>query len=205
MFNSLKNIDSAFRRIRATAIIAMMLVVIASMYCVFVAYRVASAATSKVYILSSGKALEAFAADRKENLPVEAKDHIKTFHQYFFTLSPDDQFIRAQATKAFYLADGSAKRIYDDLEEKGYYAGIVSGNVNQGIEVDSIELATNNYPFHFRCYATQRITRSTSVVTRLLLTEGELRNVPRSENNAHGFLIEKFTVVDNRDLKIEQR
>jgi conjugative transposon TraK protein len=205
MFTSLKNIDTAFRRVRLHSIIAMMLVVMGSGYCVFLSYRIAAASSSRVYILSSGKALEAFAADRKENIPVEAKDHIKTFHQYFFTLSPDDQFIRAQATKAFYLADGSAKRIYDDLEEKGYYGGIISGNVSQDIRIDSIALGMTEYPFHFRCYATQLITRSTSIVSRLLVTEGQLRNIPRSENNAHGFLIEKLVVIDNRDLKVEQR
>ena len=41
------------------------------------------------------KALEAIAADRKDNIPVEARDNIKMFHQDFFTLDPDDKVIQA--------------------------------------------------------------------------------------------------------------
>jgi hypothetical protein len=32
-----------------------------------------------------------------------------------------------------------------------------------------------------------------------------LRNTGRSDNNPHGFLIEKWTILDNSDLKVEAR
>ena len=162
-------------------------------------------AGDRVYILSSGKALEAFAADRKENLPVEARDHVKTFHEYFFTLDPDERVIQANTTRALYLADGSAKRVYDNLKESSYYAGIIAGNISQAVSIDSIQLDMKLYPFYFRCYATQKITRTTTIVTRSLVTEGYLRNVSRSDNNPHGFLIERWTILENKDLKVENR
>ena len=126
----------------------------------------------RVYVLTSGKVLEALASDRKENIPVEARDHIRSFHEYFFTLAPDEKVINANISRAFYLADGSAKRLYDNLKENGFYAGIISGNISQEIGVDSITLDTKTYPFYFRCRATQRIIRTTSLVTRELVTEG---------------------------------
>jgi hypothetical protein len=43
------------------------------------------------------------------------------------------------------------------------------------------------------------------VVTRDLVTEGWLREVNRSDNNPHGFLIERWAIIENRDLKVEQR
>lgn len=159
----------------------------------------------KVYILSNGKALEAFAADRKENIPVEARDHVKTFHSLFFTLDPDDKAITATIKKALYLGDGSVKRVYDDLKETGYYSALISGNVNQTITIDSVVVNINDYPYQFRCYSTQQITRPTSITTRSLTTEGALRNVGRSDNNPHGFLIEKWATIENRDLKTELR
>jgi hypothetical protein len=37
------------------------------------------------------------------------------------------------------------------------------------------------------------------------VTEGWLRNTSRSDNNPHGFLIERWAILDNRDLKVEGR
>jgi conjugative transposon TraK protein len=159
----------------------------------------------RIYILANGKALEAFAADRKDNIPVEARDHIKMFHQYFFTLDPDEKVIETNTLKALYLADASAKRMYDNLKENGYYANIISGNISQEVTLDSIRVDINQYPYYFRCYATEKIIRATSVVTRDLITQGYLRNVARSDNNSHGFLIERFETIENKDLKIENR
>jgi hypothetical protein len=64
---------------------------------------------------------------------------------------------------------------------------------------------TKNYPYYFKCFCKQKIIRPTTIVTRNLLTEGYLRNVERSDNNPHGFLIEKWKILDNKDLKIENR
>ncbi len=176
--------------------------------CCFVmskSYELTSKAGSKIYILANGKALEAIAADRKDNIPVEAKDHIKSFHQYFFTLDPDDKVIQQNITKALYLADASAKRAYDNLKESGYYSSVIAGNISQQISIDSISLDINQYPYSFRCYATERIIRSTSIVNRNLLTTGYLRNVSRSDNNSHGFLIERWETLENKDIKTENR
>jgi conjugative transposon TraK protein len=174
----------------------------------FVVYElklVVTQSQSKVFVLASGKALEAIASDRKDNIPVEAKDHIKVFHQDFFSLDPDEKVIEENVTRALYLADGSAKRMYDNLKESGYYANIISGNVSQESVVDSVTLDMGAYPYYFRCYATQKIVRTTSIATRDLVTEGYLRAVNRSDNNPHGFLIERWNIVDNKDLKIETR
>jgi conjugative transposon TraK protein len=149
--------------------------------------------------------LEAFASDRKENIPVEARDHIRAFHQHFFSLDPDEKVITANLTRALYLADGSAKRLYDNLREAGYYAGIISGNISQQITVDSIALDMDAYPWYFRCYARQQIIRPTSIVTRNLVTEGWLRSISRSDNNPHGFLIERWNTMENKDLTVQKR
>lgn len=201
----MKNIDSAFRYVRG---FTMLIIAGCVVICCFVVYRsfnLVSQMQGKIYILANGKALEAFSSERKENVPVEARDHVKTFHQLFFTLDPDEKSINAGVTKALYFADGSAKRIYDDLKENGYYAGLISGNINQTITIDSVTIDVNQYPYRFRCYATQIIIRPTSMTTRSLVTEGALRNVSRSDNNPHGFLIERWNTIENRDIKTVNR
>lgn len=201
----MKNIDRAFQHVRVFTIAVVIVSGGINGYAIYKMGQVMRQTSDRIYILSSGKALEAFAADRKENIPVEGRDHVKTFHTCFFTLDPDDRVIQANVTKALYLADGSAKRVYDNLRESNYYANIISGNISQEITIDSVQLDTRSYPFYFRCYAIQKIIRATTIVTRDLLTEGYLRNVTRSDNNPHGFLIERWSILENRDLKVENR
>lgn len=205
MFKKMKNIDTAFRHVRGFTMLVIVCCVSISCFALFKSFRLVSQMQGKVYILANGKALEAYASDRKDNIPVEAKDHVKTFHQLFFTLDPDDKVIKTNLTKALYLADASAKREYDNLKENGYYSGIISGNISQTINVDSISIDIDQYPYRFRCYATQRIIRTTSIVSRSLITEGALRNVSRSDNNPHGFLIERWNTLENMNLKTENR
>ena len=205
MFSKMKNIDTAFRYVRGFTMLVIIGCVILCCFALYKSFSLVSQMQDKVYILANGKALEAFSSNRKDNIPVEAKDHVKTFHSLFFSLDPDDKVIQINVTKALYLADDSAKRVYDDLKENGYYSGIISGNVSQTIAVDSVTININEYPYQFRCYATQNIIRPTSIAYRSLITEGNLRNVSRSDNNPHGFLIERWNTIENRDLSSKNR
>ncbi|WP_281631542.1 conjugative transposon protein TraK [Flavobacterium luteolum] len=205
MFTKMKNIDSAFRYVRGFTMMVIVGCISICCYTVYKSFKTVGQMQDKVYILANGKALEAFASERKDNIPVEARDHVKTFHMNFFTLDPDDKVIKTNITKALYLADDSAKRIYDDLKENNFYSGIISGNISQTIQIDSVSIDTKEYPFRFKCYARQNIVRTTSVLKRSLITEGTLRNVSRSDNNPHGFLIERFYTLENKDLAVENR
>ena len=205
MFSKMKNIDTAFRHVRGFTMLVVSGSVILSCFALYKSFSLVSQMQNKVYILANGKALEAYASNRKDNIPVEARDHVRAFHKLFFTLDPDDKVIKTNVTKALYLADDSAKRTYDDLKENGYYSGIISGNISQTLQVDSVTVDINKYPYHFRCYATQSIIRTTSIAYRSLITEGNLRNVSRSDNNPHGFLVERWKTIENRDLSTENR
>jgi hypothetical protein len=100
MFQQLKNIDTAFRQVRMFSIVAILGCFLLCCFVIAKSYQLASKAQSRIYILANGKALEAFAAERKDNIPVEARDHIKTFHQYFFALDPDDKVIQIKHHKS---------------------------------------------------------------------------------------------------------
>ncbi len=205
MFKQMKNIDSAFRYVRSFTLVVIIGSIIFCCFTLYKSYQLVANLQSKVYILANGKAFDASASDRKDNIVVEAKDHVQTFHHYFFTLDPDDKVIQSNINKALNLADASAKRAYDNLKENGYYTNIISGNISQQIKIDSVQIDTRTYPYNFRCYATQSIIRTTTIVLRSLVTEGYLRDVSRSDNNPHGFLIERWTTIDNKDIKTENR
>jgi conjugative transposon TraK protein len=103
------------------------------------------------------------------------------------------------------MADASAKKQYNNLKETGYYSNIIAGNISQQISIDSITVDIKVEPYFFHCYGTERIIRPNSIVTRNLITQGFLRNVSRSDHNPHGFLIERWETLENKDIKIENR
>lgn len=205
MLTQLKNIDTAFNHIRMFSIIVIVVNILLSCYSIYRSFAFVESSQERIYILSNGKALEAWSAERKDNISVEARDHVRMFHYYFFTLHPDENIIQANITKALYLADASAKRVYDDLKEKRFYSNIISGNISQEILFDSIRIDVSGDNVRFHCYARQKLIRTTSIVTRSLETEGHLRNVARSDHNPHGFLIEGWTTLQNKDIKTENR
>ena len=205
MFRQTKNIDTAFRQVRTFTLIIIVCCICIVAYALYVSNKSITETGKRIYILANGKVIEAFASDRKDNIPVEARDHIKTFHQYFFTLDPDEKVIRANISKALYLADRSAKDQYDNLKSNSYYSNIIAGNISQSVEMDSIVVDINQYPFYFRYYGKEKIIRPVSIVTRSLITEGYLRNVERSDNNPHGFLVERWKILENEDIKTVAR
>ena len=205
MFTKVKNIDTAFRQLKLFMIIIVVSCFLLCGFVLYKSYELSKQLQDKVYVIAGDKAIEAFASARKDNVVVEARDHVRSFHRWFFSLDPDDKVIESNMTQALYLADGSAKKQYDNLKETGYYTQVISGNISQEISIDSVNVDLSQTPYYFRCIGTIRIIRPASIVTRNLVTEGYLRNVSRSDHNPHGFLIERWKTIENSDIKTESR
>lgn len=202
MFSQLKNIDTAFKHIKTFSLFLILANTITICFVIYNNSRITERASNRIYLLYNGKVLEAIASDKKSNLPVELRDHIKTFHQYFFNLSPDDKAIRRTITKALYLADESAKKQFDNLKESGYINNLISANISKDIEVDSIRLNINQYPYLFTCFATEKLVRSSSTVYRRLITQGVVDELKeKTDDNPHGFLIRGWEILENKDLQ----
>lgn len=205
-FKTLRNIENSFRQIRLYAIVFAVLCIAVVGYAVWQSYQFAEAQRQKIYVLDKGKSLMlALSQDASINRPVEAREHVKRFHELFFTLAPDKNAIESNMKRAFNLADKSAFDYYKDLSEKGYYNRIISGNVQQRIEVDSVVCNFDTYPYAVRTYAKQFIIRPSNVTKRSLVTSCLLLNSVKSDNNPQGFNIEKFAVLENRDVEIINR
>jgi len=206
MFRQLQNIDSAFKYIRFFSLAFLIANCVICTFVIYSFHQQEENSLKRVYIIRDGKLLEAIAADKSQQLSVELRDHIKMFHFYFYSLDPDDAVIKNHITKALYLADGSAKSEYDNLVEKGYYSSIISGNISQVVNIDSIRLNIDQAPYYFRYYGHIKIIRTTSIAIRSLITEGYIRKLDAvSDNNPHGFLIERWNIIDNTDLSLEKR
>ncbi|WP_319591728.1 conjugative transposon protein TraK [uncultured Draconibacterium sp.] len=162
-----------------------------------------SESRKSIYILDKDIPILAKQTDESVNRPVEYKAHVNVFHSLFFTLTPDNKYIEYQMKKAMYLIDESGIQQYNNLKEKGLFNQILSSSAVLTIQTDSIFLDVPSK--FFRYYGKQRIERKSSIVVRSLITEGYLKDVPRSQNNPHGVLIERWKTVENKDLKNEAK
>ena len=205
-FKSLKNIETSFRQIRFFGIVFVCLCAGIVGYSLWSAYDFAEKQRQKIYVLDGGKSLMlALSQDLSQNRPVEAKEHIRRFHELFFTLAPDKNAIESNIQRALFMVDKSAFRYYKDLSEKGYYNRIVSGNINQSLVVDSVACNFDTYPYRVATYARQLIIRESNITERSLVTRCNLINSVRSDNNPHGFTMEAFEIIENKDLRVIDR
>ncbi|WP_426478123.1 conjugative transposon protein TraK [Chryseobacterium sp. CBSDS_008] len=205
-FKTLRNIESSFKQIRLfTFVFAVLCFGVVSVV-VFKSYQFAEQQRHKIYVLDNGKSLMvALSQDMSINRPVEAREHVRRFHELFFTIAPDKNAIESNVKRAFNLADQSAFNYYKDLQEKGYYNRIISGNIQQRVEVDSVVANFDSYPYTIKTYARQFIIRSSNLTIRNLITNCSLVNSVRSDSNPQGFTIEKFNVIENKDVETVER
>lgn len=205
-FKSLKNIETSFRQIRLFGIVMVSLCSLVAILSVVFSLRFAEKQREKIYVLDNGKSLMlALSQDMSQNRPAEAREHVRRFHELFFTLSPDKSAIEHNINRALILADKSAYNYYSDFTEKGYYNRVIAGNINQVAQVDSVVCDFNEYPYIAKTYVRQLIIRQSNVTERTLVTVCKLLNSSRSDDNPNGFTIEGFTILENKDIRTVKR
>jgi conjugative transposon TraK protein len=167
--------------------------------CIGTARSMVVDAQQKIYVLDGNVPILVQRTTMEETLDVEAKSHVEMFHHYFFTLAPDDKYIKYTLDKAMYLVDETGLAQYNTLKEKGFYNNIMGTSAVCSIFCDSISF--NKKKMEFTYYGRQRIERRTSILTRELVTAGQLKRVPRTDNNPHGLLIVNWRTLLNKDIE----
>ena len=120
-FKSLRNIESSFRQIRLFGIVFVVMCAVVVSVAVIAAFNFAERQREKIYVLDNGKSLMlALSQDMSQNRPAEAREHVRRFHELFFSLSPDKSAIEHNINRALILSDKSAYNYYSDYSEKGY-------------------------------------------------------------------------------------
>lgn len=201
-FKSLSNIQKAFSLTRIYLILITLISVVISGYAIYSSYQFAEAQRDKIYVLENGQPLLlALSHNVEENRTAEAKSHVKRFHEYFFTISPEKTAIEYNVNKALFLADNMAADYYIKLKEDGFYERIISAGILCEVMIDSVVIDDTIYPYKAYTYGKTSIIRSSNITYRNLETICELLNSTRTENNPHGFIIENWKVLDNSDIE----
>ena len=195
----IKNLENKIKLVMIVCTLFLVGCIVISLGSIWTARGMVSDAQKKVYVLDSNVPVLVKQTTIEETLDVEAKSHIDMFHHYFFTLAPDDKYIKYTMEKAMYLVDETGLAQYNALKEKGLYSNIMGTSAVFSIFCDSIKFDDKSMEFTY--YGRQRIERRTSILTRELVTAGVLKRVPRTENNPHGLLITNWRTLLNKDIE----
>ena len=184
----IKNLENKIKLVMIVSCLFMVGCIIISLGSIFTAKGMVDDAHKKVYVLDGNVPILVQRTTMDETLDVEAKSHVELFHHLFFTLAPDDKYINYTMEKAMYLVDETGLAQYNALKEKGFYNNIMGTSAVFSIFCDSI-----------------KFERRTNILMRKLVTAGELKRVPRTENNPHGLLITNWRTLLNQDLEQKQK
>lgn len=194
----IKNLENKIKLVTIICFAFLVGCILISITSIWTARTMVADAGQKVYVLDGNVPMLIHRTTMDETLDVEAKSHVEMFHHYFFTLAPDDKYIKYTMEKAMYLVDETGLAQYNTLKEKGFYSNILGTSAVFSIFCDSIEFDKDKMEFTY--YGHQRIERRTSVLTRELVTAGQLKRVPRTDNNPHGLLIVNWRTLLNKDV-----
>ena len=199
----IKNLENKIKLVIIVCGLVVIGCVVISLSSMFIARGMVNDAQKKIYVLDGNVPILVQRTTMDETLDVEARNHVELFHYYFFTLAPDDKYIKYTLDKAMYLVDETGMAQYNALKEKGFYNNIMGTSAVFSIFCDSINLDLEKMQFTY--YGRQRIERRTNILMRQLVTAGELKRVPRSENNPHGLLITNWRTLLNKDLEQKKK
>ncbi len=193
-----KNIEQKIKINKVVSIASILFAVLIVIVGFIFAYKLVQDSRKSLYVIDNGVPILVKQTDELLNRPVEYKSQIELFHRLFFTLAPDDRYIKENVEKSLYLIDDSGKKEYTNLREKGFYNQIISGNSLVTVRNDSIKMDLANKKFIY--YGTQMINRKNTLIIRKLITEGNFEDMIRSPNNPHGVLLRNWRILDNSEL-----
>lgn len=193
-----KNIEQKIKINKAVSIASILFAVLIVIAGFVFAYKLVQDSRKSLYVIDNGVPVLVKQTDELLNRPVEYRSQIELFHRLFFTLAPDDKYIKENVEKSLYLIDDSGKKEYTNLREKGFYNQIISGNSLVTVRSDSIKMNLLDRKFIY--YGIQMINRKNTLIIRKLITEGNFEDMIRSPNNPHGVLLRNWRILDNSEL-----
>lgn len=197
----LQNVDTALKTMKMVCFLVITGSLVFSGYIYYSSMILVEQSGNKVYLLNQGDALELVRSrNGTDNIVAEIKNHVTMFHQFFYDLDPDPIDIKARINKALFLIDDSGKQIHFKREEALYYHQLVDGSISSRVYIDSIVPRLDNNIYFCKIYARQKFIRSSKVTEKRIDAECKIRSVARTDNNPHGFLIEKYNLINNNTL-----
>lgn len=198
-----KDIEKKIKINKAVSISAIFCAVILVISGFFYSYKLVEDSRKSIYVIDNGVPILVKQTDELLNRPVEYEAQIERFHKLFFTLPPDDKYIKQNIENSLYIIDDSGKKEYVNLKEKGFYNQLISSNSMMTLNTDSIKIDLPNKKFIY--YGQQMINRKTALIIRRLITQGNFDDIIRSPNNPHGVMLKNWRILDNSEISSQTK
>jgi len=199
IFNDISTSEKRSNRVVLLSLGSMLITVVS---CFYFNYKNVESSKNSFYVLDSGQKLSIVRIkNHQKAIDILCEGHLMIFHELFFDLSPDLEFIKKNIEeKALFMADHSVTRLYNRLIDRQYYEDIAQRGYSIELEQDSIAIDYSTYPFRFEFRGKQKIEKGKQTEYRNLITSGYIKETQSTSNNLNGLKIINFNVVDNSDL-----
>lgn len=193
---SLKNIPASFALAKKALFYGLIVSLLMSTGSLVWAFVTTKAIRNTAYILTEDGQAALIKGVSVNEIDVYRKpeilNHIRMFHKSFWEI---DQFnFERRINKALYLSGRSGKQLYKTLQANGHLAKLVTENLTQKIEIDSIKVNDQVIPYEARLYGKLKVSRTDQKVESVneFRAKFVLHNVARTNQNPHGLLIENY-------------
>ena len=200
-------VESSFRKLKMVVWGALGMAALVAVVAIVYSMSFVSSHQDNIYVLDkTGAALSATAMDGAlVDRRVEAEDHVRQFHNLMFNLFPNREAIEANINAACEMCDKSAYEYYLAQQERQFYTNLISQNISQYINIDSVKVNTGSYPYRETTYGRITVMRESNMTSYRFVSEGQLVTTGRSKVNPHGFMLEQFRVVSQDVIETRRR
>lgn len=180
--------------------IAIIVVFITSLISAATVFYAIQKSEDNIFVLDDkGDINPAYKSGNRDNLEIEADNHIRMFYNTFF--SYDKINIDKQVQKGLELGGKGVKDLWKIYKQENYYNQIKQNNMVINSIVDSIKFDLRKSPFRARVFGTQKLQSADIVEYRNLVMDLNFIKTTRVRNkNPHGLSIE-YIFIRNQEVK----
>ena len=201
-----KNIYEVLKMNRFIVLAVIVMAFLSTIISSLISYKMYNKALDGSFAIGkNGEVIPLQWVQKKENLEVEALEHLRLFHNYFYGL--DATNFESHIEKALWLGDSSVDNIYRQKKADGVYNRLMQYSLVQKVISIESELDLSAEPYPFRTVTVFQINRGLATDTYELVSTGKLlhlekRNFP---NNTHALLITDYFENTLKKIDYEAR
>lgn len=187
-----KNIYTVLKTNRFIVVFVVSMALGSLIYSGWIVYDINKKALSHAFAINTnGAVIPLQWVDQKDNLKVEALDHLRLFHTYFYQINATN--FEKNLEKALWLGNSSVDNVYQQKKSNGVYNRILQFSLIQKvISIDS-KVDLSQEPYQFTTTTIFEINRGKVTDKYQLVSSGDLVHVDRSyPHNTHGLLITNY-------------
>ncbi|WP_350288976.1 conjugal transfer protein TraK [uncultured Croceitalea sp.] len=201
-----KNIYEVLKLNRFIVLTVIVMALSATLVSSIISYRMYDKSLKGAFAIGkNGEVIPLQWVAEKENLQVEALEHLRLFHTYFYGL--DATNFEENIEKALWLGNSTVDNVYRQKKADGVYNRLMQYSLVQKVTSINSEIDLSTEPYPFKTVTVFQINRGSVIDTYELMTTGALihlekRNFPK---NTHGLLITDYFEKTLKKVNYETR